>query len=97
MLKYFSALEMYRSGRNELDSKSSCPQGHVGSNPTVSAICEISKGQTKRALLRNEFLKQGSLSFVRATRPSKRKLTRGLSSKEKTWRGLAVAGPFCFA
>ena len=36
MLNYHSALEMYRSGRNELDSKSSCPQGHVGSNPTVS-------------------------------------------------------------
>ena len=32
MLNYHSALEMYRSGRNELDSKSSCPQGHVGSN-----------------------------------------------------------------
>ena len=31
-------LEMYRSGRNELDSKSSCPQGHVGSNPTVSVV-----------------------------------------------------------
>ena len=30
-------LETYRSGRNELDSKSGCPQGHVGSNPTVSA------------------------------------------------------------
>lgn len=31
-------METYRSGRNELDSKSSCPPGHVGSNPTVSAI-----------------------------------------------------------
>ena len=30
-------MERYRSGRNELDSKSSCPQGHVGSNPTRSA------------------------------------------------------------
>ena len=30
-------MEAYRSGRNELDSKSSCPQGHVGSNPTASA------------------------------------------------------------
>lgn len=30
-------METYRSGRNELDSKSSCPPGHVGSNPTVSA------------------------------------------------------------
>ena len=29
--------ETYRSGHNELDSKSSCPPGHVGSNPTVSA------------------------------------------------------------
>ncbi len=31
-------MEAYRSGRNELDSKSSCPQGHVGSNPTASVI-----------------------------------------------------------
>ncbi len=30
-------METYRSGHNELDSKSSCPKGHVGSNPTVSA------------------------------------------------------------
>ena len=29
--------EEYRSGHNELDSKSSCPRGHVGSNPTSSA------------------------------------------------------------
>lgn len=35
-------MEMYRSGHNELDSKSSCPQGHVGSNPTVSVIRGIS-------------------------------------------------------
>ena len=83
-------METYRRGRNETDSKSVCPKGHEGSNPSVSAICEISKGQTKRALLRNEFLKQGSLLFVRATRPSKRKLTRGLSSKVKTWSGLAM-------
>ena len=33
-------METYRSGHNELDSKSSCPQGHVGSNPTVSASSE---------------------------------------------------------
>ena len=31
-------METYRSGHNELDSKSSCPKGHVGSNPTVSAL-----------------------------------------------------------
>ena len=31
-------LEMYRSGHNEHDWKSCCPQnGHVGSNPTISA------------------------------------------------------------
>ena len=44
---------------------------------------EISKGQTKGALLGNVFLKQGSLSFVRATRPSNRKITRGLSSRRE--------------
>ena len=31
-------VESYRSGHNELHSKCSCPQGHVGSNPTLSAI-----------------------------------------------------------
>ena len=35
-------MEAYRSGRNELDSKSSCPQGHVGSNPTASATNPLS-------------------------------------------------------
>ena len=30
--------EVYRGGHNELDSKSSVPQGTVGSNPTASAI-----------------------------------------------------------
>ena len=33
-LKY---LETYRRGRNETDSKSVCPKGHEGSNPSVSA------------------------------------------------------------
>ena len=31
-------METYRSGHNEPDSKSGCPQGHVSSNLTVSAI-----------------------------------------------------------
>ena len=31
-------MEAYRSGCNELHSKCSCPQGHVGSNPTLSAF-----------------------------------------------------------
>ena len=30
-------METYRSGHNEPHSKCGCPQGHVGSNPTVSA------------------------------------------------------------
>ena len=30
--------ERYRSGRNGRASKACCPQGHVGSNPTLSAI-----------------------------------------------------------
>ena len=38
MIQYLGT-ETYRSGHNELDSKSSCLHGHVGSNPTVSAIC----------------------------------------------------------
>ena len=32
-----SNTERYRSGRNGGASKASCPQGHVGSNPTLSA------------------------------------------------------------
>ena len=30
-------MERYRSGRNGGASKASCPKGHVGSNPTLSA------------------------------------------------------------
>ena len=32
-------LERYRSGHNEAVLKTVCPQGRVGSNPTLSAIC----------------------------------------------------------
>ena len=39
---------MYRSGHNELDSKSSCPQGHVGSNPTVSARTKLKSPINRR-------------------------------------------------
>ena len=31
-------MEAYRSGRNEPHSKCGCPRGHVGSNPTASAM-----------------------------------------------------------
>ena len=34
-----SALERYRSGHNEAVLKTVCPQGRVGSNPTLSANC----------------------------------------------------------
>ena len=34
-----SALERYRSGHNEAVLKTVCPQGRVGSNPTLSADC----------------------------------------------------------
>lgn len=34
-------MEKYRSGHNERDSKSCCPNGHVGSNPTFSATFEV--------------------------------------------------------
>ena len=40
--------ERYRSGRNELDSKSSCPQGHVGSNPTRSATSSQASYRLRR-------------------------------------------------
>ena len=32
-----SQMERYRSGHNEAVLKTVCPQGHVGSNPTLSA------------------------------------------------------------
>ena len=37
--------ETYRSGHNELDSKSSSPSGLVGSNPTVSALKTLEKSR----------------------------------------------------
>ena len=33
-------METYRRGRNETDSKSVCPKGHEGSNPSVSAFSD---------------------------------------------------------
>ena len=37
-------LERYRSGHNEAVLKTVCPQGRVGSNPTLSVICLSSHG-----------------------------------------------------
>ena len=34
-------LETYRRGRNETDSKSVCPKGHEGSNPSVSVLATM--------------------------------------------------------
>ena len=51
--------EAYRSGCNELHSKCSCPQGHVGSNPTASANGEkdrtavFLRGKNRNAGLEN--------------------------------------------
>ena len=36
-------MEMYRSGHNEAVLKTVCPQGRVGSNPTLSVIKKVSK------------------------------------------------------
>ena len=35
-------LERYRSGHNEAVLKTVCPQGRVGSNPTLSALVDSS-------------------------------------------------------
>lgn len=35
--------EAYRSGHNEAVLKTVCPQGRVGSNPTLSALGEVPK------------------------------------------------------
>lgn len=37
-------MERYRSGHNEAVLKTVCPQGRVGSNPTLSAVKELSDG-----------------------------------------------------
>ena len=37
-------MERYRSGHNEAVLKTVCPQGHVGSNPTLSVIREKDLG-----------------------------------------------------
>ena len=63
MLNYHSALETYRSGHNEPDSKSGCLHGHVGSNPTVSAICE-NKQRTDKESSAQECISEAGLSFV---------------------------------
>ena len=43
-------MEKYRSGHNERDSKSCCPQGHVGSNPTFSAIWAMRARKSRKPL-----------------------------------------------
>ena len=35
---HYKDMERYRSGHNEAVLKTVCPQGRVGSNPTLSAI-----------------------------------------------------------
>ena len=35
---HHTELESYRSGHNEAVLKTVCPRGHVGSNPTLSAL-----------------------------------------------------------
>ena len=59
-------MEAYRSGRNELHSKCSCPKGHVGSNPTASAKLRLMK--VRRSLF---------LSFSRHSQYSHRRLSGG--------------------
>ena len=45
-----AGVEKYRSGHNERDSKSCCPQGHVGSNPTFSAIWAMRARKSRKPL-----------------------------------------------
>ena len=40
-------LERYRSGHNEAVLKTVCPQGRVGSNPTLSVTLKISTAESK--------------------------------------------------
>ena len=63
-------MQSYRRGHNELDSKSSCPNRHVGSNPTDCAIVQIKllKGSF---FMDQEKLKEETKEIKRQTRAHK--------------------------
>ena len=71
VVKYSSnATERYRSGHNEAVLKTVCPQGRVGSNPTLSAgendesqLAKMSKNLKKCLTNKNEYDKIFELTY----------------------------------
>ena len=47
-------MERYRSGHNEAVLKTVCPQGRVGSNPTLSALSDTSIKKNQKKYLTNQ-------------------------------------------
>ena len=50
--------ERYRSGCNGIASKAICPQGHVGSNPTLSAMSLFKKQEKQAEITPKDLLKK---------------------------------------
>ena len=66
-----SALERYRSGHNEAVLKTVCPQGRVGSNPTLSANCTAEPERwVPGAELNNDLVKKQDVSQPMQKYPS---------------------------
>ena len=75
-----SALERYRSGHNEAVLKTVCPQGRVGSNPTLSADCTAEPERwVPGAELNNDLAKKARCESTNAEVP---KWLKGLP-----WKG----------
>ena len=75
-----SALERYRSGHNEAVLKTVCPQGRVGSNPTLSANCTAEPERwVPGAELNNDLAKKARCESTNAEVP---KWLKGLP-----WKG----------
>ena len=53
-------MERYRSGHNEAVLKTVCPQGRVGSNPTLSAVLNYILGTQSLAAWRSTQAAEGA-------------------------------------
>ena len=60
-------MERYRSGHNEAVLKTVCPQGRVGSNPTLSVCFDKlemkEKHQKNEKKMKKDLTKQGTMSY----------------------------------
>ena len=70
-------MERYRSGHNEAVLKTVCPQGRVGSNPTLSAVKKkvkkvLDKGKTTRYNVKAFDAKHNRRAIWRSTQAGRR-------------------------